>query len=582
MPNRTMTPALVGLVAGVAFCLAGARPAGAVLPVTGTYVPQLQAVDTLMQNFMAGKPIPGGTIAITHNNKVVYERGFGYTDAAGGSKPMQENALMRLASVSKPVTASAVQQLIKDGQLSLNAKVFNLSGNGGVLNVSPYNGTLGDARLRDITVGELLAHQGGWNRDVAGDLAFRDVSIANAMGLPSPPGIAASARYILSQPLQFTPGTATSYSNIGFMFLGMVVEAVSGQGYESYVDSKVLAPAGIPAWEINAGRTFAANQDPREPVYSSPYLAQNVYNPTGPSVSSPYGGWDHEKAMAYGGLIGSAKAIATLAQRRIAYGPEIGKLRSDYTTYTNYWWAHEGSLDGTDTLMLQYQSGASNWTYSVLFDRRPTDGTVYTDSLISPLQSILGGLTAWPAPLSYAGDLSNDQWLTQDDVTLFRRAETLTSTAFGAAYPGGRYLAGDFNGDAAVTAADSPGFIAALQHAGAPADIIALVTASTIPGDFNRDGEVGPEDFGILKDHFGLEGLAHGNQESWTLGDANDDGEIGPEDFGLLKDHFGESGGLVGTYPLASLPEPATLFAIFAAALPMLLKRRPMTGVSRR
>jgi CubicO group peptidase (beta-lactamase class C family) len=160
---------------------------------TGTYVPELQAVDTLLQNFMVGKPIPGGTIAITHNDRVIYERGIGYSNAAR-TVPMQETALMRLASVSKPVTASAIHQLAKDGQLNLNAKVFDIAGNGGILNITPYNGTLGDSRLRDITVQQLLEHQGGWNRDTAGDLAFQDVQIATAMGVPSPPGIATRRR----------------------------------------------------------------------------------------------------------------------------------------------------------------------------------------------------------------------------------------------------------------------------------------------------------------------------------------------------------------------------------------------------
>ena len=144
---------------------------------------------------MLGKAIPGGTIAITHNDKVIYERGFGYSDAAK-TIPMQETALMRRASVSKPITASAIHQLAKDGRLDLNAKVFNISGNGGILNVAPYNGVLGDSRLRDITIQQLLEHKGGWNRDTAGDLAFQDVQIANAMGLPSPPGIANSAVHL--------------------------------------------------------------------------------------------------------------------------------------------------------------------------------------------------------------------------------------------------------------------------------------------------------------------------------------------------------------------------------------------------
>jgi CubicO group peptidase (beta-lactamase class C family) len=468
--RRTILFAAVTAVLSVQF-------ANGALPMTGTYVPGLQAVDTLLQNFMIGKPIPGGTIAITHNHELIYERGIGYSDAAH-SVPMQESALMRLASVSKPVTASAIQELIKDGKLDLNAKVFNINGNGGILNITPYNGVLGDSRLRDITVNELLQHEGGWNRDTAGDLAFKDVQIASKMGLPSPPGIANTARYILSQPLQFTPGTASNYSNIGYMFLGMVVEAVTGESYESYVDSNVLTPAGIPTWEINAGRTFAVDQNPREPVYSSPYTVQNVYNPSGPSVSSPYGGWDQEKALAFGGLIGSAKAIAELAESRIAAGPEIGKLRSDYTTYTNYLWYHTGSLDGTDTLMLENSS--PDWTYSILFDRRPTDGSQYTDSLVNSMQSILGGLGTWPAPLVYSGDFTSDQWLTLDDIDLFKHALALGSeSAFDAAYPTDRYLAGDFDGNGVVNSSDTAGFVAAMRHAGVPAEYIAQVPEPT-------------------------------------------------------------------------------------------------------
>jgi CubicO group peptidase (beta-lactamase class C family) len=258
------------------------------------------------------------------------------------------------------------------------------------------------------------------------------------------------------------------------MFLGMVVEAASGQAYESYVDSHVLAPAGIPAWEVDAGHTFAANQNSREPVYSSPFTAQNVYDPHGTSVVSPYGGWDQEKALAFGGLIGSSKAIAVLAESRIASGPEIGKLRSDYTTYTNYWWYHTGSLDGTDTLMLE--ASWKDWTYSILFDRRPTNGSSYTDSLVTSMQNILEALNIWPGALVYSGDFTNDQWLTVNDITLFNEAVARgNETAFEAAYPTARYLAGDFDGNGIVNAFDVAGFIGALQHAGVPAEYIALV-----------------------------------------------------------------------------------------------------------
>jgi CubicO group peptidase (beta-lactamase class C family) len=526
---------------------------------TGTYVPELQAVDTLLQNFMVGKPIPGGTIAITHNDKVIYERGIGYRDAR--SAPMQENALMRLASVSKPITASAIHQLAKDVQLDLNAKVFNIAENGGILDITPYNGTLGDSRLGDITVQHLLGHQGGWNRDTAGDLAFRDVQIANAMGVPSPPGIANSAQYILSRPLQFAPGTAYNYSNIGYMFLGMVVEAASGQSYESYIDDKVLAPAGIPAWEVDAGRTFAADQNPREPVYSDPSTGQNVYNPSGPSVSWPYGGWDNEKALAYGGLIGSSKAIAQLANSRIAAGPEIGKLRSDYTTHPDYWWYHTGSLPGTDTLMLQ--ASWKDWTYSILFDRRPADASSYSGSLVDSMQSILEGMITWPAPLVYAGDFTNDQWLTPDDITLFKQALALGSeTSFTEAFPTARYLAGDFDSNGLVNVSDAAGLIGALQHAGVPAEYVALVPE--LPGDYNRDGTVDSADYVVWRSNVG-DSINLPN-ETISLG------VVDQADYDVWRAYFGASLGpgsdavQPSTVSLsAAIPEPTTLLLLTMA-----------------
>jgi uncharacterized protein YjbI with pentapeptide repeats/CubicO group peptidase (beta-lactamase class C family) len=487
------------VVLAVAVASATAPPALADLPMTGAYVPELQAADSLLQNFMVGKPIPGGTIAITHDDKVVYERGIGYSNEAR-TVPMQETALMRLASVSKPITASAIQQLANDGQLSLDDKVFNIGGNGGILNITPYNGTLGDSRLRDITLQHLLEHKGGWNREAAGDLAFEDISIATTMGVPSPPGIANTARYILSQPLQVTPGSAEYYSNIGYMFLGMVVEAASGQTYENYVDNHVLAPAGIPTWEVDAGRTFAVDQNPREPVYSDPTLFPNVFNPGGLSVPVPYGGWDNEKALAFGGLIASSKAIAVLAQSRVGSGPEIGKLRSDSTANSEYG-GHLGVLPGTLTLMVQANS--QDWTYSILFDGLPADWSTSSISLFDSLNQILGGVATWPEALIYAGDFTSDQWLTLDDIMLFNQALALGSeTAFSTAYPMARYSAGDFDGNGLVNTADASGLIGALQHAGVPPEYVALV--QNLPGDFNNDGIVDAADLAQWQDDFGL------------------------------------------------------------------------------
>jgi hypothetical protein len=278
-------------------------------------------------------------------------------------------------------------------------------------------------------------------------------------------------------------------------------------------------------------------------------------------VSSPYGGWDHEKALAYGGLIGSSKAVSLLAQNRIAAGPEIGKLRSDYTTYPTYWWYHTGSLDGTDTLMLQ--ASWKDWTYSILFDRRPTDGSSYTDALVNSLQNILEGIVTWPNALEYAGDFTEDQWLTWDDINLFKGARALGSEmAFDQLYPGARYLAGDFDGDATVTGLDVPGMVGALLHAGVPAEYIALI--ADLPGDYNEDNVVDSADYVTWRNSIGLSVNLPNETASFGL--------VDQDDYDVWRARFGTSHS-PDTQLMATVPEPSSFTLIPCALLIGLMKR---------
>jgi len=92
------------------------------------------------------------------------------------------------------------------------------------------------------------------------------------------------------------------------------------------------------------------------------------------------------------------------------------------------------------------------------------------------MQAILQGIGKWPAALTYAGDFTGDQWLTLDDIKLFKDAMALgKSSAFSLAHPGARYLAGDFDGNGIVNARDIAGFEGALEHAGVPGALISQV-----------------------------------------------------------------------------------------------------------
>ena len=93
------------------------------VPVTGLPVEELQWVDLAMQTYMEDNGIPSGVIGIMVDGKIIYQRGFGWFDS-GQTVPMPENALVRIASCSKPITAAAVQKLILDGDLALDMPMF--------------------------------------------------------------------------------------------------------------------------------------------------------------------------------------------------------------------------------------------------------------------------------------------------------------------------------------------------------------------------------------------------------------------------------------------------------------------------
>ncbi|MDX1467195.1 MAG: serine hydrolase, partial [Halomonas sp.] len=212
----------------------------------------------------------------------------------------------------------------------------------------------------------------------------------------SPPGRVNTIRYILSQPLQHDPGARYAYSNIGYLVLGLIVEQVSGQGLVDFVHDQLLAPLGVGRSEVIAGRTFPWDRDAREPWYDYPYLTTNVFDPDGPRVRWPDGGWDHESRVGQGGLVASTRALLAFYGAHYAWNslvpgsPGIGETRSSEESFR---WAssHRGSLPGTDTLARQRGDGID---YVVLFNQRP-NGDAYSseirmilDRLLDPMDDI--------------------------------------------------------------------------------------------------------------------------------------------------------------------------------------------------
>lgn len=408
---------------GAALTMAAAPLATALPAVSGRPVPELAVFDDMMTTFMDDNGITAGVLGLMQDGRIVYLRGFG-EDYNGNDLP--ENALFRIASLTKPVTAAAIRQLVDD---TVNTNAFDLGQDGGgILNFAPWP-ALGDNRQQNVTVFHLLNHQGGQNVDPDGDgvndipdWTYRETTIASQMGVDSPPGREATLRYILGQPLQQNPGDGTifgtwptgrTYSNFGYLALGLMVEELSGQSYINYVRRNVLTPRmWVPSTEIHSGRTFRSWQNAREPSYHSSGVVTNVYDNVGDDeVERPYGGWDHDARTGQGSVVCSAAAYLTLADNyRVGYtGGDIGEPLEDFPIPANRKPGHTGSMpSGSNSAVTQRPDGyrifvAFNRTGSPNFagDMSTQIDTYLDENFIPDIHRTSDGF--WTAPTGGAG-----------------------------------------------------------------------------------------------------------------------------------------------------------------------------------
>jgi hypothetical protein len=138
-------------------------------------------------------------------------------------------------------------------------------------------------------------------------------------------------------------------------------------------DARILAPLGVAQGDQIQGRTFPKDRSPREPWYDYTGTATNVFDPTGPPVHRPAGGWNHEARLAQGGLVATSTALLGFLDTYLVSGDDIGALRSG-TEGATWKRNHTGSLPRSNALARQRGDGVN---YVVLFNKRPISGTTY-------------------------------------------------------------------------------------------------------------------------------------------------------------------------------------------------------------
>ena len=379
-------------------------PANLRLTNSSSLVAEFEGCERIVESFMKKWTIEGASVAISKNGKLVFARGFGFADTAAGIET-QPYSKFRIASISKLVTAIAILKLQEEGRLSIEDKVF---GPEGILDDSCYSSPK-DKRVFNITVAHLLSHEGGWSQRY-GDQMFMPMVVADQMKTPLPVDTKTIVRFALSKRLHFTPGTARSYSNLGYSILGLVIEKISGMTYDEYCQRSIFEPLEI--YDMMPGRNLPDQKAPFEVTYYEPAgkpMKPSVYG-TGEMVPVRYGGNDIETLGAAGYWLATAPDLMRLllAVDGFNYNEDLlnhesinfmTDINNNYapvgwkTAYLDGTWIRTGSFSGTAGMMKRQSDGIS-WV--VLLNTSTWNGPEIHSYINRMMGKMLSQINSWP------------------------------------------------------------------------------------------------------------------------------------------------------------------------------------------
>ncbi|MGI9086193.1 MAG: serine hydrolase domain-containing protein, partial [Chthoniobacterales bacterium] len=211
-------------------------PTGA--PETGAKAPQMpergahaltkEDVEAWLDGFMPYAiqrgDIAGAVVVVVKDGQILLPKGYGFADVAARKPIDPERTLFRAGSVSKLFTWTAVMQLVEQGKIDLDADVNGYTD----LKVPALDG-------KPITMRNLMTHTPGFDETARG-LIFPDAKQLPALG-------DVLKRWI--PPRVTVAGSTPAYSNYGAALAGYIVERVSGQPFDDYIEQKIFAPLNM-------------------------------------------------------------------------------------------------------------------------------------------------------------------------------------------------------------------------------------------------------------------------------------------------------------------------------------------------
>jgi len=198
-------------------------------------------ISAFVQKEMHTRRIPGAAVAVLKNGVVIFKGAYGTANLENDT-PVRDNGIFELASVTKPITATAIMLLVRQGKINLDAPVTTY--------------VEGPESWNTRTIRHLLTHTAGF--PLNGIVKYDGSPLLTVTAKQS-------LDYLRSLQMLFPAGTSAEYSDAGYLLLGLVIERVSGETYRDFLRHNIFEPLHMEHTSVEDRLAIVKN---RVPVYS--------------------------------------------------------------------------------------------------------------------------------------------------------------------------------------------------------------------------------------------------------------------------------------------------------------------------
>ncbi len=240
------------------------------------------AFTRLFDQYSARDSIVGASIVVMHDGRVTARHEYGFADKAANRR-VDDNSIFHYGSITKTLTAISIMQLRDRGKLSLDDRVTSYIPELRAVH-DPYGS------MDSVTIRMLLSHSAGFQNPT---WPYKEGKSWEPFEPTKWNQLVAMMPY---QELYFKPGTRFSYSNPGFVYLGRIIEQLSGDPWEGYIQKNILSPLGLTRSYFGNTPYYLAQDRSHNYTLMRDSTGREFVRDNGadfnPGITIPNGGWN--------------------------------------------------------------------------------------------------------------------------------------------------------------------------------------------------------------------------------------------------------------------------------------------------